>query len=57
MCSKGAVGTDPSYALAVRFPVPFTMIGGAAMANPNDPGATAKAIWSMLGVTVTANQP
>ena len=38
-------------------PVPFTLIGGAAMANPNDPGATAKAIWSMLGVTVTANQP
>ena len=38
-------------------PVPFTMLGGAAMANPNDPGATAKAIWSMLGVTVTANQP
>jgi hypothetical protein len=37
-------------------PVPFTLIGGAAMANP-DPGATAKAIWSMLGVTVTANQP
>jgi hypothetical protein len=38
-------------------PVPFTLIGGAAMANPNDPGAAAKAIWSMLGVTVTANQP
>jgi hypothetical protein len=38
-------------------PVPFTLIGGAAMANPNDPGATAKAIWNMLGVTVTANQP
>jgi hypothetical protein len=38
-------------------PVPFTMLGGAAMANPNDPGAAAKAIWSMLGVTVTANQP
>ena len=38
-------------------PVPFTMLGGATMANPNDPGATAKAIWSMLGVTVTANQP
>lgn len=38
-------------------PVPFTLIGGAAMANPDDPGATAKAIWSMLGVTVTANQP
>jgi hypothetical protein len=38
-------------------PVPFTLIGGAAMANPNDPGATAKAMWSMLGVTVTANQP
>jgi hypothetical protein len=37
--------------------VPFTLIGGAAMANANDPGATAKAIWSMLGVTVTANQP
>ena len=38
-------------------PVPFTLLGGAAMANPNDPGATAKAIWNMLGVTVTANQP
>ena len=38
-------------------PVPFTLIGGAAMANPNDPGATTKAIWDMLGVTVTANQP
>lgn len=38
-------------------PVPFMLIGGAAMANPNDPSATAKAIWSMLGVTVTANQP
>jgi len=38
-------------------PVPFTLIGGAAMANPNNPGATAKAIWNMLGVTVTANQP
>jgi hypothetical protein len=38
-------------------PVPFTLLGGAAMANPNDPGAAAKAIWSMLGVTVTANQP
>jgi hypothetical protein len=38
-------------------PVPFTMLGGAAMANPNDPGAATKAIWSMLGVTVTANQP
>ena len=38
-------------------PVPFTLIGGAAMANANDPGATAKALWSMLGVTVTANQP
>jgi hypothetical protein len=38
-------------------PVPFAMIGGAAMASPNDPGATAKALWSMLGVTVTANQP
>lgn len=38
-------------------PVPFTLIGGAAMANPNDPGAAAKAIWTMLGVTVTANQP
>jgi hypothetical protein len=38
-------------------PVPFALIGGAAMANPNDPGATAKALWSMLGVTVTANQP
>jgi hypothetical protein len=37
-------------------PVPFTLIGGAAMANPNDPGATTKALWSMLGVTVTANQ-
>jgi hypothetical protein len=38
-------------------PVPFAMIGAAAMATPNDPGATAKAIWNMLGVTVTANQP
>ena len=38
-------------------PVPFTLLGGAAMANPNDPGAAAKALWSMLGVTVTANQP
>jgi hypothetical protein len=38
-------------------PVPFTLIGGAAMANANDPGASAKAIWNMLGVTVTANQP
>jgi hypothetical protein len=38
-------------------PVPFTLLGGAAMANPNDPGATAKALWSTLGVTVTANQP
>jgi hypothetical protein len=38
-------------------PLPFTLLGGAAMANPNDPGAAAKAIWSMLGVTVTANQP
>jgi len=38
-------------------PVPFTLLGGAAMANPNDPSATAKAMWSMLGVTVTANQP
>ncbi|HEY6633119.1 MAG TPA: hypothetical protein VIZ90_16845, partial [Rhizobiaceae bacterium] len=38
-------------------PVPFTLIAGAAMANPNHPGATAKAIWNMLGVTVTANQP
>ena len=37
-------------------PVPFSLIGGAAMANPNDPGATTKALWSMLGVTVTANQ-
>jgi hypothetical protein len=37
-------------------PVPFTLLGGAAMANPDNPGATAKAIWSMLGVTVTANQ-
>jgi hypothetical protein len=38
-------------------PVPFTLLGGVAMASPNDPGATAKAIWGMLGVTVTANQP
>lgn len=38
-------------------PVPFALIGGAAMANPNDPGATAKALWSILGATVTANQP
>ena len=37
-------------------PVPFTLLGGAAMANPDNPGATAKAIWSMLGVTVTANR-
>jgi hypothetical protein len=38
-------------------PVPFTLLGGAAMANPDDPGAAANALWSMLGVTVTANQP
>lgn len=37
-------------------PAPFALIGAAAMANP-DLGATAKAIWNMLGVTVTANQP
>jgi len=37
-------------------PVPFPLIAAAGMANP-DPGAAAKAIWSLLGVTVTANQP
>ncbi|MEW9808729.1 hypothetical protein ABUE31_22290 [Mesorhizobium sp. ZMM04-5] len=38
-------------------PVPFTMLGGAAMAGGGNPAASAKALWTMLGVTVTANQP
>ncbi len=37
-------------------PVSFAEIGAVSMANPQDSAATAKALWSLLGIQVKANQ-
>lgn len=37
-------------------PVPFAMIMGTAMSNPNDVATTANALWKMLGLKIEANQ-
>jgi hypothetical protein len=37
-------------------PVTFSEIHDASMATPSDSAATANALWSLLGVTVTANK-
>lgn len=37
-------------------PVTFSEISATSMATPSDSAATANALWSLLGVTVTANK-